>query len=239
MSRILVLCLPLLLLTDMLTAQQGTWYSINLYPNFSNRRLIVLDNFTRSQIDEIDSLEVAKPSYSVGGAIQWRGDFLGLQIGANLANMGYRTLRHRIPAGHPNAGLAQEHELQQRNFMLEIPFEFTFYQQLDPRNDLYFLMGSGLAYHLSANTRSTLYDGNTVSTDSRPTQGEFRRLNVSFQTAMGWEHGLSPTLRLLIQPHFQFWLRGNTLDGPLTRNLYSVGLRLGLKFGRLLEGEQA
>lgn len=235
MNRILLLVATLFLLTDCLPAQVGTWFSLNLYPNYANRRLIVLDNLTRQQIDRIDSLEYAKPAYSVGGAIQWRGEFLGLQIGANLANMGYRTLRDRIPTDDPNAGLAEEQELRNTTYLLEVPIEFSFYQQLNDKNELYFVMGSGLAYHLSSTTHATLYTGNRVETNSRPTEGDFRKVNLSFQTAMGWEHAFSPYVRMQIQPHFQFWLRGLMIDAPLTRNLYSIGLRLGIKFGRLVE----
>lgn len=220
-----------------LAAQVGTWYSINLYPNYSNRRLIVFDNLNQDQIDIIDSLEAAKPSYAIGGAIQWRGDFIGFQVGANFVNTGYRAIRQPIPADDPFAGRAEEYQQTFTNYMVEIPVELTFYQTLNENNEFFFLLGSGLAYSISNRTRTTLFsNGGTNPVENMPTDDkDFRSVNLEFQAALGWEKALNPELRIVVQPHFQFWMRALYLDEPINRNLYSLGVRVGVKFGRLLE----
>ncbi|MCB0629680.1 MAG: outer membrane beta-barrel protein [Saprospiraceae bacterium] len=224
------------LFATQLSAQIGTWYSINLYPNYSNRRLIVFDNLTQDQIDVIDSLETRKPSYSIGGAIQWRGEFLGFQLGANFVETGYRTIRQPIPAEDPFSGRAEEYQQTFSNYLLEVPAEVTFYQVLNEKNEFFFMMGTGLAYSISNRTTTRLYNGGSPQTEKNATEGPFfRKMNMEFQAALGWETAFSPTMRLVIQPHFQFWMRGLYQDELINRNLYSLGVRVGLKFGQLIE----
>lgn len=236
MKNILLLAGICLLSLD-LAAQEGTWYSINLYPNFADRRLIVFDNLNRDQIEAIDSLEASKPSYAIGGAIQWRGEFIGFQLGANLVNTGYRTIRQRIPAEDPFAGQADEYEQTFSTYLIELPIELTFYQTLNENNEFFFLLGSGIAYNLANRTRTTLFSNSSnTPVDNAPTEGVlFRNINLEFQAALGWEKAFSPNFRLLVQPHFQFWLRGLYVDELINRNLYSLGVRVGVKFGRLFE----
>lgn len=236
MNKYLLLFTFCLLAID-LSAQQGTWYSINLYPNYSNRRLIVFESLTQDQIDVIDSLEAQKPSYAIGGAIQWRGEFVGFQVGANFVNTGYRSIRQAIPSGDPFEGQAEEYKQEFVNYLLEIPAELTFYQTLNDKNEFFFMLGTGFAYSLSNNTRTTLFsNGGTNQNETMPSAPQqFRAINMEFQAALGWETQFSPTLRLVVQPHFQFWLRGLYVDELINRNLYTVGIRLGVKFGRLLE----
>jgi hypothetical protein len=236
MNKYLLLA-GLCLLTIDLSAQMGTWYSINIYPNYSNRRLIVLDNLNQDQIEVMDSLEAAKPSYAVGGAIQWRGEFIGFQLGANFVNTGYRTIRQPIPSDDPFAGQAEEYEQTFTNYLLELPVEITFYQTLNENNEFFFLLGTGIAYNLSNRTRTTLFTNSSENpVDNSPTDNvDFRNLNVEFQAALGWEKAFNPNLRLVVQPHFQFWTRGLYVDELINRNLYTLGVRVGLKFGRLLE----
>jgi hypothetical protein len=235
MNRYLLIITCLLGLNS-LSAQIGTWYSVNLYPNFSNRRLIIFDNLTQDQINTMDSLETNKPSYSIGGAIQWRGEFLGFQLGANFVETGYRTLRQPIPAGDPFAGRAEEYEQTFSSYLIELPVEVTFYQTLNANNEVFFMMGTGFAYNISNQTTTKLFNGGTPQTEKNATEGpNFRRLNMEFQAALGWETAFSPTMRLVIQPHFQFWMRGLYQDELINRNLYSLGVRVGLKFGQLIE----
>lgn len=222
------------LLVSELNAQIGTWYSINLYPNYSNRRLIVFDNLTQDQIDIIDSLEAAKPSYSIGGTIQWRGEFLGFQLGANLVNTGYRTIRQPIPDDDPFEGRAEEYEQTFTSYLIEVPAEVTFYQTLNEKNEFFFMMGTGLAYSLSNRTHTSLYGGSSGQ-ENAPTDKSFRNFNMEFQAALGWEKAFSPYVRMVVQPHFQFWMRGLYVDELINRNLYSLGVRVGIKFGRLIE----
>lgn len=236
MNRYLILAGCCLFALD-LAAQMGTWYSINLYPNYSNRRLIVFDNLTQDQISDIDSLEAAKPSYSIGGAIQWRGEFIGFQVGANFMNTGYRTIRQTIPADDPFAEQAEEYEQTFTNYFVELPVEITFYQTLNENNEFFFMLGTGVAYNLSNRTRTRLFTNSSEDpVDNSPTdEVDFRNIHWEFQAALGWEKAFNPNLRLLVQPTFQFWTRGLYVDELINRNLYSLGMRVGLKFGRLLE----
>ena len=236
MNRIALLFFFCLLIAE-LSAQSGTWYSVNLYPNYSNRRLIVFDNLNQDQVDAIDDLEASKPSYSIGGAIQWRGEFLGFQMGANFVNTGYRVVRQPIPGDGPFAGRGEEYRQTFTNYMMEIPIEVTFYQTLSETDEFFFMLGTGLGYNMSNRTRTTLYSGGgTATVENTPTDDKtFRNLNTEFQAALGWEKALNPQLKLVVQPHFQFWMRGLYLDELINRNLYSLGVRVGLKFGRLLE----
>lgn len=236
MNRYLLL-IGCLLSFSSLSAQIGTWYSVNLYPNFSNRRLIVFDNLTQDQIDVIDSLETNKPSYSIGGAIQWRGEFLGFQLGANFVETGYSTLRQPVPADDDFAGRADEYQQTFTNYLVEFPVEVTFYQTLNDKNEFFFMLGTGVSYNISNQTRTALFNsGNSLGTEKNATEGlKFRKTNMEFQAALGWETAFSPTMRLVVQPHFQFWMRGLYQDELINRNLYSLGVRVGLKFGQLIE----
>ena len=131
-------------------------------------------------------------------------------IGSQLRQYRLSGIRQAIPANDPFAAQADEYQQNFTNYLIEIPAEVTFYQTLNDKNEFFFMIGTGLAYNLSNRTETTLYNnGGANQKDNSPTdEVTFRAINMEFQAALGWEKAFSPTLRLVVQPHFQFWMRG-------------------------------
>ncbi|MCB9265420.1 MAG: outer membrane beta-barrel protein [Lewinellaceae bacterium] len=212
-------------------AQAEFAWGVEAYPNFSHRRLIAQTNISNQQAKELEALETGRFSYGAGLFAQWRGERAGFQTGLRFLDTGYRTVRTPLSADDTPPPGATEKRIVYQNFFIEAPAELQFYQELNERNDFYFMVGLALAYNLANNTKTIFYSGNNRSVNAEKADTEnFHNISYSFLTGMGWDHQFSDTFSVFLQPTFQFWLQGLLIDTDINRNLYSVGLRLGVKF---------
>lgn len=231
-----MLLLLVLVASSSLLAQRYSGIGVNLFPNYSHRRLVNFDFMGLALADSLENSEIARPSYAGGLVLSYRGKKAGVQIGLNYSQTGYRGKRVAIPFNDPNRANFDEQQYSFRAQQIEIPFSVVFYQNLSSKDDFFFSLGSGLSYNLSNQDIITRYNGensarevNTIESD------DFRKVNYSFQTAMGWEHKLSDRMVFSIAPTFRLWLAGIYRDALLNRNLYQFGLRATVRFDREVE----
>jgi hypothetical protein len=211
---------------------QFAW-GLHATPNFSNRRLIVLGNFSESMIEAIEAREMGKFAYAGGAFAAWRADKLGFRMGLSFVETGYRTVREPIPdpAGAP-IGASERREIF-RNYHLEIPLELDFSHNLDPNNLFFFTLGAAPSYNLWNRQLEVFFAGDTQEQrPGEPPVEAFRRFNVALLCGMGWETALGPSLGLFVQPNFQFYLSGLLSEADINRSIYLFGIKTGFKFYR-------
>jgi hypothetical protein len=236
MRRILFLVL-LLSSIGSLAAQSGFSWGLNLYPNLSDRRLINSGGrLSEKAIAELDQLEKAAFSYAAGLDMQWQSETVGLNLGLRYRTAGYSVGRTILLPDDPNGDFADESEAQYTESSVELPVEMLFFFGLDDNRALFFSMGTAFSYQLDAQNELTLFRTGGPETRIVDPPYEYRRFNYAFQTGIGWQMPLSEQLLLSIQPNFQFWFKGIYEDrAEINRNLYNLGLKVGLRFWRPVE----
>lgn len=225
-----ILCLFFLFpALNALTQTSSNW-GIQLNPNFSSRRLVVFESLSEAEIFAIDSVETAKPSFSAGLFVQWRGPKVGFQAGLNFMDSGYRTIKTLVLPDDPDAPNASQRRIVYQNYLLEVPLDLYFYQELDDKNEFFFTFGAGVGYNLKNFQTEFLYQGESKGNKTRevdPDNENFRRVAMEIRFGMGWETQLSDRLSLGIQPNFQFWTKGlYHQEATINRHLYAIGLQV-------------
>lgn len=230
MLRFLILLGSLFSFYSAISQAEFGW-GVEAYPNFSHRRLIAQTTVPREEIRALEALETGRLSYTAGLFGQWRGQRAGFQTGLRFMETGYRTIRTNIsPDDEPPQGAEQKREIF-RNLNLEIPAELQFFQKMDEKNHFFFMLGLSLAYNLSNYQETAFYTGESRQVRREKTGNDnFTRIHYSFQSGMGWEHRISEGLSIIVQPAFQFWPTALLKETEINRNLYSYGLRLGVKW---------
>jgi hypothetical protein len=223
--RNLLTGISLFFCTLIMAQDSGFSWGISLYPNSSGRRLVALGNYDEQFIRDIEALETTKFSYSTGLVAEWRAEKLGLRIGLNYMNSGYQTIRRDFGADEPNPQNASQIREQFENTYIETPIAFLFSHNLKEGSALFFMLGASLALNLTNQTNTILYFGETTQSERSATEGDFRPFNYAFQSGIGWTTNLGERFTLVVQPHFQFWLKGILEDNLVNRNLYSLGLK--------------
>jgi hypothetical protein len=232
MKRILSSITFLLLITFSVQAQQRSGIGINLFPNYSHRRLVAFDLMAQSEADSLEANETAVPAYAAGLFLSYRSEKAGVQVGINYAQTGYTSKRIPIPFNDPAAANFSEQRYSFRAHQIEVPFAVYFYQGLSDKDDFFFSMGSGLSYNLNNQDVITRFAGESNSKEVTEAAGDFRRMSYNFQTSMGWEHRLGENIVFSLAPSFRIWLAGIYREAPLNRNLYQFGVRATVRFDR-------
>ncbi len=234
-SYFLLFLLPLL--TIDLQAQSGFEWGVSAYPNVSHRRLLARQAISEAEERELEERETARISLSAGGFIGWRGERGGFRAGLNFMDTGYRTVREPFPAGAPNPEEASEQRIVFRNFNLEIPLEIHFLHTLSRRDAFGFMMGLSASFNLANREETILYFGDTSTRSGEsPAEPDFRLFNYGFISGLSYDRRISPAMAWFVQPHFQFWFQGILPDDAnLNRNLYSLGIKTGVRFAEAVE----
>ncbi|MEL6657163.1 MAG: outer membrane beta-barrel protein [Bacteroidota bacterium] len=236
MTRFVIMLILMISAGTTLVAQQYSGIGINLFPNYSHRRLVNFDISLQNEADSLELNEISRPSYATGFFLSYRGRKAGVQVGLNYSQTGYRGTRQQIPFGDPNRVNFNEQQYQFRAQNIELPFAVQFYQTLSDTDDFFFMLGSGISYNLSNQNIITRFNGETSAREVLDDEDDdFRRVNYSFQTAMGWEHKFSDRFVMSLAPTFRLWLAGVKRDALLNRNLYQFGIRLTMRWEREIE----
>ena len=220
--------------STLLQAQENrsAGYGIELFPNLSNRRLIAFDLSNQVEIDSIQANEYGLPTYGAGIFLNYRGEKVGLRFGLNYMELGYRGMKTTIPFDDPFASQFSEIEYTFKSQQIEAPISFIFYQQLSEKNEFYFLLGTGISYNFNNKDIFTRFEDDFQETTTNDAPQDFRPLNFSLQTGMGWEHHFDKSITLDIAPVFKLWMSGLYKGELLNRNLYQIGLKIGIRFDR-------
>lgn len=219
--------------TSIFAQEGGSGFGLVLEPQISGRRLIAnAATISQRQIDSIERVEIGAPAYAVGLLWNTRGEKIGFQIGIQYADLGYQTQKLALPADSPRGNQFDRFREQFRQRQVELPLAIHFYQSIGADDDFYFLMGGALGYSLNQAQSTIYYAGDVRERESEEVTGEYRRFNYAFQTGMGWEHHFTERLTLVVQPTFRFWLKSLQQDVTPDRNLYQLGVQIGLRFDR-------
>ena len=210
---------------SMLAQDSGFSWGISLYPNSSGRRLVALGNYDDEFIRNLEALEMPKFSYSAGLVAEWRAEKLGFRMGLNYTNSGYQTIKQIFPDDEPNPDNASHIRERFHSTYIELPIEFLFSHNLKEGSALFFMLGTSFALNLSNTTQTILYFGETNQSSTADTEGDFNAFNYAFQSGIGWKADIGSRFTLVLQPNFQFWLKGLLQESNVNRNLYALGLK--------------
>lgn len=230
MNKVLSLFFLLFAVTSF--GQSFDW-GISLHPNFSNRRLIAIGNYSEQDIVTIDSLETARPSYSCGVFANWQSEKIGFYLGLNYMSTGYRSIKNFILPDDPLSQNYTHQRFVYQNKNIEIPITLQFIQQPNDKNAIFFNLGTALSYNLQ-NTEKTIFysgesktNGETIVLDG----DNFRKVNFAFQTGMGWKRSFESGLAITLEPVFVMWIKGILKNSDLNRSVYSLGIRTSISLG--------
>lgn len=221
--------LLLAIISSGLAAQENfedVGFGVELYPHLSNRRLLAHQSVLFSEIARTDSLEKANFGYGLGVFYYQRVERVGFNVGLRYLSTGYRVDDDVLPNQPANntATFSQVYTAQ----LLEVPFQFNFYQNLGAKTSFYFTLGATASLHLKSQIEQTnKLDSGTV-TEIVETDVKYRSVNFGMITAIGIQRRFNK-FTLGLQPTFEYWLSGNIVPDEstlLNRNLYNIGLRL-------------
>lgn len=211
-------------------AQDGPQWGITAFPNYSGARIAAGSTINKDAIDSLELRETARPSLSWGLAVQWRAEKIGFRTGFQIADTGYRSIREDIPAGVEAPDGALTRRVDYRNILIELPAEVLFLHELNPRNRLNFMMGFNAAYNLSNYEDNIFFSGEKIGRVRNQLDNDaFERLQLGFQTGLGWQRDVGQGLIFFAQPTFYFWYSGLLAETEdLNRSLYAIGLKTGI-----------
>lgn len=206
-------------------------WGISVFPHLAGTRLISFGLLSEEEIAEINEREITRFGYAGGLFAQWKGEKLGFQVGLNFMDTGYRTVKEPIPADDPNPQGATDRRLLYQYQYIELPVEVLFYQNFRNKHAFFFMLGASASYNIN-NYETTILDLGDSQSRSREKlpQEDFNSFNYAFQAGVGYETELSEKVGLFFEPVFQFWLKEVFKDMELNRSLYTVGLKVGVRF---------
>lgn len=230
----LILFVVITLATGLSIAAQATFsWGVELFPHYGHRRLAVNESFTQLQIDSLEAAEAYRPGIGAGFFLSWRVEKIGFQMGLGYLNTGYRSRLAPFPATDPNSINFKDFRQVFRTQQVEVPTALNFYQRLSEKNEFNFMFGLSLGVNITNDDILVRYTDEVSDQVITDPEFKFKRVNLAFQTGMGWEHHFSQRFTLSLQPTFRFWLRGlYPNDTAINRNLYQLGLRTTIRFDR-------
>ncbi len=209
---------------------KSTGFGLEIYPHFSNSRLLSGGLIGFREAARIDSLEGVAQGYGLGLFFEQKGEKMGFQLGLRYLYTGYDRSRGPLDfnPGQPSTG--PDFSARFRAQFIEIPFYWNFYQALNKKTSFFFSLGLASGIHLKSQTEQTIFLPNGPETSLAETNTTYRGFNIALLTAVGIRTVFSERIAVSLQPNFEYWLRGNALDDEdqLDRNLYNIGLRLGI-----------
>lgn len=209
------------------SAFEDTGFGVEVYPHLSNRRLLGGSSVTIDELQRIDSLERADFGYGLGLFYAQRVERIGFHLGARYLRTGYAVGEQELVTDPPEDVPITFTE-NFRAEWLEVPFQLNFYQNFGSNTSFYFTLGLTGAINLRSRLERTTNFPSGGLTERIDEEVSYRAVHVGMLAAMGVERRFNG-LTLGLQPTFEYFLTTNTLvDSPsdLTRNLYTLGLRL-------------
>ncbi|MEL7378034.1 MAG: hypothetical protein AAFN65_13860, partial [Bacteroidota bacterium] len=113
--------------------------------------------------------------------------------------------------------------------ILEAPLWLDFYQNFGERSSFVFSFGVSPGIHFGQEFEITTFRDDQVPTTTL-SDDNYRGFNIGFMSGLGFERRLGRKLVLGVQPQFQYYILGNTIneENNLNRNLFNMAVRLTL-----------
>ena len=229
MMRFILLFICIVVFFSVEAQESGVSWGVQLFPNYSYRKVVPLNNTELIELVRLDSLEKGKFSYSAGliAEFHW-GPKVGFQTGINFLNTGIETIRMPFVT---NEGTEREEKLTYEHLAVEVPFLLHFYQEFSDQTSLYFVLGGTALATVKSQVRQTIYEGeNKLESSTNKDSREASIMNYSLFTGIGLEQSLGKNIGLFFQPNFQFFLKIFAEDAKVSRINYAIGASIGIKF---------
>lgn len=222
---IVLLILASVLLTGQEVVEHG--YGIELSPHHGSTRISGGQGVNFLELERLDSLETGAAGYSVGLIYTSRVNKIGFTTGLRFTETGYNV------AEQPSRMMGSTQTFSQviRANYLSIPFELNFYQDITPKDRVFFTLGLAAHFQLKTKvTQTNFSDGEKLGEVvlERDSEEEFRSPIPSLNTAIGFDRKFSERWSMRIEPFFQFFLQGNLRAefNQTNRNFYQLGGRV-------------
>ena len=224
--RFLSLALALLFVSGLCgqdVVEQG--FGLEFAPHYGSGRIGSPDAGL-VELERLDSLNSGRAGFGLGVVYTSRVNRIGFTAGIRYLETGFETdeqsQRLRPGRSFTEVGRAR---------FISLPFELNFYQDITPKDRVFFTLG--LAGHLFLDNRiqqTNFLDGveqEQITLPDDPSE-DFRRFNLSFNTGLGFDRKFNEEWSMRIEPFFQFFLQPNIRPeaGQITRNYYQLGGRL-------------
>jgi len=208
-------------------------WGLNFYPNYSDGRLVVLtQNISQDSVISLDQSQRGKMSYTAGLFAGWKGPKAAFQLGINFMESGFQTEKVFVTENEPAPVGAQMKQSIYQSYYLEVPINLLFFHELENGSEFSFSMGSLLSYNFQNFDNTTYFlEGRSEKQKNKLGTDGFRNVNYGFQAGIGWGKKLTEHMVFYLHPNFKFWFRGmKPDDSDINHNLYSLGIRTGLRF---------
>ncbi len=215
-----------------MSAQNGPQFGITVFPNYSGGRIAAGSTVNEAAIDSIELRETSRPSLSWGVAAQWRAEKIGFRTGFQITDTGYRSVKEGIPTNVEAPDGALTRRVDYRNLNIELPAEILFLHELNDRHRVNFMMGMSAAYNLNNYEDNIFFSGEKIGrARNKISNNDFQRLQLGFQTGIGWQYDMGERMIFFAQPTFYFWYTGLLAEAEdVNRSLYAIGLKTGILF---------
>ena len=201
-------------------------YGIELAPHFGNRRISAGGGVLFTELERQDSLESGRAGYGIGLIYTSRVNKIGFTTGLRYLETGYSVREQSDRQMGSTRTFSQEVTAR----YLSLPFELNFYQDIRPKDRVYFTLGVAAHVHLATEVLQTDFlegvrEGERILEPAD--DQDFRAAVLSLNTSVGYDRKLSETWSLRLEPYFQFFLQGNlkTNFDKTNRNYFQVGAR--------------
>ena len=200
---------------------------VELGAHHGSRRISAGTGRNFLQLEEQDSLESGIGGLGVGFLYTSRVNKVGFTTGLRYLQTGYDVARR------PDATQGEEFSFSQevRAKYLSLPFELNFYQDIKPKDRVFFTLGVAAHFHLGTDVTEFTFTGDEQTGERvvpRDPEEEFRSPIVSLNTSLGYDRKFNERWSLRVEPNFQFFLQGNLKSNfeRFNRNYYQLGVRV-------------
>ncbi|MEM6394772.1 MAG: outer membrane beta-barrel protein [Bacteroidota bacterium] len=200
-------------------------WGVEVLPHFGSRRLVAATQIDVEEIRAIEAQERGSFGYAVGVFYRNRGEKLGTRFGLRYQSTGFEGNRREFPDLNP----PRSTEIEYRTQVLEVPFWLDFYQNFGEKSSFIFSFGLSAGAHFGQEFEVTTFRAGEAPTTALA-DDNYRSFNIGFMSGLGFERRLGSKLVLGVQPQFQYFILGNTVNetNDLNRNLFNMAVRLTL-----------
>ncbi|MEM8583729.1 MAG: hypothetical protein AAGF87_05640 [Bacteroidota bacterium] len=200
-------------------------WGIEVLPHIGSRRLVAAVQIDVDEVRAIEAQETATFGYGLGIFYRNRAEKIGTRLGLRYQSTGFDGNRRDFPELNPPIST----EVAYRTQIFEAPLWLDFYQNFGERSSFVFSFGLSPSIHFGQEFEETTFRSGEAPTSALK-DDNYRGFNIGFMSGLGFERRLGRKLVLGVQPQFQYYILGNTIneENNLNRNLFNMAVRLTL-----------
>ena len=235
MKRLLILVSALASLTVLgqgTNPAQKISIGFNFSPDYSFRTIKNNDGSPSSNlvIKNRNDIEVAKFGYTTGLTVCFNfSKLVGIETGIQFSNKGYKTKNQDLIYFPPSPGSPTKAKTRESYQYIGIPIKakLSF-----GKSKVRFLSSIGFMTSFLLNVKHTInleYSNGNSEKETQSTTSGFKNVDISPMLSVGIDYKLNNKIHLLAEPTFRYGVL-ITRDVPVTENLWSAGLNIGINY---------